>query len=220
MDLHFFDRKAEYSVVERKLPHRLQAGVICFATWRTDDSIPLAVLEAWRHERRQWLRQHGINPLASDWRRLLQQLDIETQAEFYRHFSKRWHDELDACHGDCLLRDRSIAEIVGKSLLHFDGDRYELTDFTVMPNHVHLLAAFPVEERMLEQFESWKHFTAREINRRMGNSGRFWQQDGFDHLVRSAEQFEHFRRYIATNGTRSKLPPTDYLHYSKPLDAC
>jgi REP element-mobilizing transposase RayT len=89
-----------------------------------------------------------------------------------------------------------------------------------MPNHVHLLPAFPVEERMLEQFESWKHFTAREINRRMGNSGRFWQQDGFDHLVRSAEQFEHFRRYIATNGTRSKLPPTDYLHYSKALDAC
>ncbi len=56
---------------------------------------------------------------------------------------------------------------------------------------------------MLEQFESWKHFTARSINRKLGNRGRFWQQDGFDHLVRSVEQFEHFRRYIANNGIKS-----------------
>jgi len=114
MDLHFFDRQSNYTVIERKLPHWVQPGVVCFITWRTNDSIPAAVLEQWRNERRMWLRQH-------------------------------------------------------------------------------------------------------QINRRLGIRGRFWQQDGFDHLVRSAEQFEHFRRYIARNGIKAKLSPSDYLHYSKSI---
>ncbi len=217
MDLHFFDRQSDYTVIERKLPHWVQPGVVCFITWRTDDSIPPTVLEEWRHERRMWLRPHQINPLASDWRRQLQGLDSPAQTEFYQHFSLRWHNELDKCHGACTLRDRSNAEIIANSLHHFDGDRYELTDFVVMPNHIHLLAAFPAEDSMLAQCESWKHDTAHQINHRLGTSGRFWQQDGFDHLVRSLEQFEHFRRYIARNGIKAKLSSSDYLRYSKPM---
>src|SRR5262249_42572849 len=92
---------------------------------------------------------------------------------------------------------------------------YDLTDFVVMPNHVHLLAAFPDETTMLEQCESWKHFTATRINRRLGQKGRFWQQDGFDHLVRSSEQFQHFRHYIADNPRRAHLNRGDFVHYSK-----
>ncbi len=43
MELHFFDPHTEFTVIERKLPHRLQAGVLCFATWRTEQHIPRAV---------------------------------------------------------------------------------------------------------------------------------------------------------------------------------
>ena len=217
MDLHFFDRNTEFTVIERRLPHWVQPGVLCFVTWRTDDSIPASVLEEWRQERRQWLRQHGINPISRRWRQQLQSLDIEAQTDFDQHFSKRWHEELDACHGACVLGEHSNAEIVSKSLRYFDGDRYELTDFIVMPNHVHLLVVFRAENPMLAQCESWKHFTAHQINQSLGTSGRFWQQDGFDHLVRSVEQFEHFRRYIARNGIEAGLSPSEYLHYSKPL---
>jgi len=83
------------------------------------------------------------------------------------------------------------------------------TDFVVMPNHVHLLAAFPDEGSMLAQCESWKHYTATKINRFLGRSSRFWQQDGFDHLVRSVEQFEYLRAYIADNPRRAHLPPAN-----------
>ena len=99
--------------------------------------------------------------------------------------------------------------------MHFDGDRYEMTDFVVMPNHVHLLAAFSTDQAMVAQCESWKHFTATQINRTLGVDGRFWQQDGFDHLVRSVEQFEHFQRYIALNPTKVNLNEIEYRHYSK-----
>ena len=79
MDLHFFDRNSEYTVIERRLLHRVQAGVVCFVTWRTDDSIPASVLEDWRQERRDWLLRHGINPISRNWRQQLQLLDNEAQ---------------------------------------------------------------------------------------------------------------------------------------------
>ena len=86
-----------------------------------------------------------------------------------------------------------------------------------MPNHVHVLVAFPDEESLLKQCESWKHFTATKINRRIGSSGRYWQQDGFDHLLRSDVQFEYLRNYIADNPVKAKLKPDEFLHFSKDL---
>jgi len=113
------------------------------------------------------------------------------------------------------LSKPELAEVVANSLMKFDGDRYLLTDFVIMPNHVHLLAAFPDEESMLSQCEAWKHFTATQINRALGTKGRFWQQDGFDHLVRSEEQFLTLRRYIEENPVHAKLSSGEFIHYAK-----
>jgi type I restriction enzyme R subunit len=217
IQLRTFDRRAEVAVFRRELPHWSQPGTVAFITWRTDDSIPADVLRQWRADRLAWLSQHGIDGLAGDWRLGFERLAEAEQNEFSRRFSDRWHDELDAGHGACVLRRPALAQIVADSLQHFDGERYDLTDFVVMPNHVHLLAAFPDEAGMLEQCESWKHFQATRINRILGRKGRFWQQDDFDHLVRTEAQFHYLRRYVAENGPRARLNPTEYRHYSKPL---
>ncbi|HEX5444385.1 MAG TPA: transposase, partial [Pirellulales bacterium] len=113
--------------------------------------------------------------------------------------------------------DAECATIVSKSLRHFDGQRYVLLDFVIMPNHVHLLAAFPGEDVMLAQCESWKHYLATQINRRLGRKGRFWEQDAFDHLVRSDEQFTYLRRYIAENPRNARLGPAEFQYYSRRL---
>lgn len=215
MELHFFDRKSEYSVIERRLPHWTQPGVVCFITFRTHDSMPKQVVQSWRDERNMWLRKHDIDPDSPNWSKQLRALGKGNQKEFYRTFSTRWHDHLDTCHGACVLKQPELATIVGDSLKFADGDRYDLTDFVVMPNHVHLLASFFDEEGMLKQCESWKHWTARQINLALGQKGRFWQQDGFDHLVRSEEQFLHFRRYIQRNPIKAGLVDGEFLHYSK-----
>ena len=52
----------------------------------------------------------------------------------------------DALHGASVLRQRPLAKIVAHSLRHFDGERHAPGDSVVMPNHVHLLAAFQTEE--------------------------------------------------------------------------
>ncbi|MBI5395907.1 MAG: transposase [Verrucomicrobia bacterium] len=214
--MRFFDPYDRIAIIGRKLPHWSQAGTICFITWRTHDSIPKAVLEEWLADRDRWLVSHGILPSMPDWNARLAQLSPALIAEFHNTLSARWQDSLDACHGECVLRRPELAEIVSKSLLHFDGDRYAMLDFVVMPNHVHLLATFSDEEAMLAQCESWKHFMATQINKRLGGSGRFWQQDAFDHLVRHEAQFERLRQYIAENPSKAKLKAGEFVHYSNP----
>jgi putative transposase len=215
--LHAFDPHAEFTIVERKLPHWQQAGAVCFLTFRTFDSLPQSVLRQWHAERDDWLERHGIGPNQRDWREQLERLPRPVRGEFTRIFSERWHRHLDDGHGACMLRQPPLAKIVANSLLHFDDDRYLLTDFVVMPNHAHILAAFIDEDGMLDQCESWKHYTAGEINRQLGTSGRFWQQDGFDHLVRSEEHFGKFRRYIADNPKKAGLKAGEFVHYSRAL---
>lgn len=201
-------------IVERRLPHWSQAGAVCFITWRTADSMPKAVVDKWYADRTAWLQRYGINPEHRDWRRQFLQKDPQAAREFLDHFWNRWQDDLDCCHGACVLRQSELAQIVRDSLLHFDGDRYLMLDFVVMPNHIHMLAAFPDEDAMVAQCESWKHFTATQINRRLKQRGRFWQQEAFDHLVRTERQFEYLRRYIANNGAKAGLRPGEYRLYS------
>jgi putative transposase len=213
LQIQVFDPRQDFAVTERRLPHWSQAGTISFLTWRTWDSLPARVLQLWMHERNAWLKRHGIEPAAVDWAAKLQAMGSAALREYQLHVSDRWNDHLDECHGACVLRQSELAKIVADSLLFFDGDRYELTDFVVMPNHVHVLVAFPDETSMLQQCDSWKHFTALKINCAINRKGRFWQQDGFDHLVRSADQFEYLRSYIENNPKRAVLRTGKYVHW-------
>ncbi|HWB12944.1 MAG TPA: hypothetical protein VG826_27210 [Pirellulales bacterium] len=122
-------------------------------------------------------------------------------------------DDLDRGLGACVLRRRAVAQIVSDALRHFDGERYDLGDFVVMPNHVHLLCCLRGATEIQPQCESWKKFSAGKVNRLLGRSGRFWQEESFDHLIRSPEQFEHLRRYVASNPVKAGLSPDEYLHY-------
>jgi putative transposase len=88
-------------------------------------------------------------------------------------------------------------------------------DFVVMPNHVHLLVAFPDADSLEKQQASWLRFTATQINRRINQSGHFWQQEPFDHLVRSLEQYEYLQNYIRDNPAKAKLKPGEYLYYRR-----
>ena len=64
-----------------------------------------------------------------------------------------------------------------------------------MPNHVHLLVTPKVvAARWLAPL---KGFTAHAANELLGAHGRpFWQDESYDHLVRSATEFERIRGYI------------------------
>ena len=49
------------------------------------------------------------------------------------------------------------------SLQHFDGERYELGEFIVMPNHVHAIVATIGGHQLSAILHSWKSFSAKRI---------------------------------------------------------
>ncbi|OYP38556.1 hypothetical protein CGZ80_01795 [Rhodopirellula sp. MGV] len=205
-----FDPQAPLAISEHYRPHWSQAGAIVFITFRTADSIPYEVLQRWEREKNEWIaRNTGRN---ADWRKVLPELDPRLRHQFKKTFNRLREDFLDTCNGKCVLRQPDFASIVADSLSHFDGKRYRLGDFIVMPNHVHLLASFPSEETMIGQCDSWLHYTAWKINQQLGNKGKFWQQEPFDHLVRSPEQYQYLCNYIRDNGTKANLRSGDFLY--------
>jgi putative transposase len=213
----FFDAEAEFSVSRGHLPHWEQVGTVCFITFRTWDSMPREAIERLHTARAEWLRAKGIDATRPEWKHDVDRLPESDRTAFRRMCSSRWEDALDTGLGACALRAPHAAQIVGDSLSHFDGTRYVLFDFVVMPNHVHLLASFPELGEMRRQCESWKRFIATRLNRLLGRTGRFWEDEAFDHLVRSEAQFEHLRDYIAANPARAGLRSGEFVHYSKPL---
>ena len=115
------------------LPHFDKPNVTQFVTFRLADSFPAE--------------------LRSEWAALLEieeERDRRTQLEAY----------LDRGRGRCELRRTDITALMEDALLHFDGQRYQLRAWVVMPNHVHVL--FHVNEvPMSEIVESWKSFSAK-----------------------------------------------------------
>jgi REP element-mobilizing transposase RayT len=215
MQFEFFDPQGEVTITYRRLPHWDQPGVMCFITWRTVDSIPGEVLQRWRAERGAWLRRHEIDPLAADWRERLRHLPVAARRDYHERFTSRWMECLDECHGACVLRRPEFAAVVAESLLHQDGQEYAVSDFVVMPNHVHVLAQFRSQGDMKHCCQNWKHYTARQINQLRAITGHFWQAESFDHLVRSPEQLEYLRGYVARNPAVAGLKAGEYRHFRK-----
>ena len=179
--------------------------------------MPREVVERFLDARNQWLRTRGIDALRPNWERALTRPRPEELTQFRRFCSSRWGDSLDASFGSCPLRAPACSALVSESLAHFDGERYVLFDYVVMPNHVHVLASFPELGAMRKQCASWKHYTAVRLNRLLGRSNRFWEEESFDHLARSDAHFERLRDYIADNPPKANLRGHEFLHYSRPL---
>ena len=199
----FFTPNTQTDTHQRNLPHWQQGEVWFFVTWRLADSVPQTKLMDWEREKRIWLLHHP-----KPW-------DGATVIEYRERFPQRFEEWLDQGSGSCLLREPQNAQIVANALLHFDGLRYEMASFVVMPNHVHALLRPLGENQIPAILKSWKSFTAREINRRMGRAGSLWQQEYWDRLVRSEEHFRKFAAYIAENPAKAKLRVGEFILHAK-----
>ena len=137
-----------------------------------------------------------------------------TPSRFIEPF-EQW---LDRGIGSCLLRDRENRQIVESALLFFDGDRYQLGTFVLMPNHVHVLFR-PLGKHALSGIvQSWKRHTARQINQRENRTGTaLWQPEYFDRLIRSQEHFAYVESYIRKNP--KQLASDEFTLYSPPSES-
>ena len=119
--------------------------------------------------------------------------------------SKKIEAYLDAGHGECTLSKPEIALMLVHALKTFDGERYVLHDWVVMPNHVHLLIEPRGEYGLSDILHSVKSYTATEANRILGRKGEFWQHESYDRLLRNQDEFERALNYVQQNPVKAKL---------------
>jgi len=189
----------------RRLPHWTQGGATYFITFRLADSLPQAKLDELEHLRAQWEHHHPEPRSDEDWQ------------QFYRENMQRVDDWLDAGSGECWLRDKACAGIVTRAMHHFDGERYFLSSYCVMPNHVHLTVQPFMGHDPSEVLKSWKGFTARQINTHLGRTGTVWEQESYDTLIRDTAHLWKVLRYIGKNPARAHLPEDRWVRWVNPL---
>ena len=184
---HFFSRFAEAAVHTRNLPHWAANATLIFITYRLADSMPADKLRAWQTERDEWLRFHP-----EPW-------DEATTREYYDTFPGKLDEMLDAGYGSCVLAREDCRRIVVENLLHFNGKRYNLHSFVVMPNHVHVLMEIANREELPKIVHGWKSYTSNRINEAIVGSGGVWQREYYDRLIRDAAHYANTVEYIRKN---------------------
>lgn len=192
----FFTPLDNIQIHERNLPHWQQDQKYYFVTWRLADSLPADLMHGWNLEADAWLKARP-HPLSD-----------KDAAEYHRLFSDRIEKELDAGRGECILRDPACAHIVASAMHHFDGQRYHLISFVVMPNHVHVLFRITQDEDLVKVIHSWKSFTAHEINKVRKTEGTVWQDEYLDRIVRDEEHLHKLVNYIQRNPEKAGLKGT------------
>ena len=173
------------------LPHFDEPNTIQFITFRLADSMPQSVLQAYAEA--------------------LERGEITEREQW-----KRIENYLDRGHGACWLKTPAIASMVDSALRYFDGKRYRLIAWCVMPNHVHALAEMWEDHPLEEVVHSWKSYTAHQANKTLGRSGRFWQPEGFDRFMRSTKHLLRTLEYIENNPGTAGLAeqPEDWPYSS------
>ena|SRR5437773_8331865 len=162
------------------LPHFDAGEVFQSITFRLQDSMPQTLLETWRRE-------------------LAREDDFEDRLRY------RVEGYLDRGYGACYLSDERIANLTQSALLHFDDERYRLSAWVVMPNHVHLLIAPCAGYSLSAIMHSLKSFTSQKANEILRRKGKFWFEDYFDRYIRNAKHFEDAVAYIESNPVRAGL---------------
>ena len=160
------------------LPH-FDAGEVPQAiTFRLAGSIPAALLREWREE----LKLARIAPrmVADEERRRIEEF-------------------LNRGIGPAWLADPRIANLIEHAFLFFDGERYRLHAWVVMPNHVHVVITPLANFSLTGIVSSWKSFTAKQANVMLGRGGVFWQEDYFDRFIRDERHFAAAIHYAEEN---------------------
>jgi type I restriction enzyme R subunit/putative DNA methylase len=162
------------------LPHFDAPGTVQFVTFRLADSLPQSKLREIERE---------LVEIPSG------KIDAERR--------KKVESWLDAGLGSCALKHPKVAVLMQETLLKWDGDRYRLLAWCIMPNHVHVLVETKSELSKIVQ--SWKSFTGRWAMAKNAELGlgvpgtAFWMREYWDRFIRDEQHFEKVRAYIENN---------------------
>ena len=169
----------------RRLPHWEIEGAWYYLTLRLYGSISQAVFNTWQIEaeqkRQSLIRKYG---------RLSPQLERAISYEQIRKAERYLDSQIHVRY----LEHPLAAEAFVNNLERGTEKLYRLGPWVVMPNHAHLILTPQLDERnepirLARILQHVKGASALEINRILKRSGRLWQREYFDRIIRSMTDF-------------------------------
>ena len=117
------------------------------------------------------------------------------------------------------LTRSTMADTVARCIEHDRDLLYDLHCWVLMPDHMHMIIRplcrdsgyVPVPEIM----QSWKSASAHRINRMLGRTGPFWQDEYYCHIIRSRQAYAKLCHYVRMNPVKAGLVqhPDDWEWY-------
>jgi putative transposase len=109
-----------------------------------------------------------------------------------------------------LIIPETLRSMVLDCCLRPNTNMYELHTAVVMPDHLHLLLTPRRDDTgwpysIPDIARAIKGPSAKWLNRALGRQGRVWQEECFDHVLRSDESFTEKIEYILNNPVRAGL---------------
>ncbi|MCX7827537.1 MAG: hypothetical protein N2689_18565, partial [Verrucomicrobiae bacterium] len=91
-----------------------------------------------------------------------------------------------------LIEPALARALLDSARFYHERQQWHARLFLLMPDHLHALLVFPMEARMGEVIRNWKRFHARRHDVR-------WQENFFDHRLRSEDEQTERYHYILNN---------------------
>jgi putative transposase len=87
-----------------------------------------------------------------------------------------------------------------------DRHGWAIGRYVIMPEHVHFFCSAELGAKALPTFmQAWKQWTSKRAARELNLSGTVWQEEFFDHVLRSSESYSQKWDYVKENPVRAGL---------------
>jgi REP element-mobilizing transposase RayT len=213
------DKKEIQNHCRNYLPH-IENQRYQMITYRLYDSVPQEVIEQWKREVEVGVGVRASSPLCNaDAAIGTQASSLPNQRAGSPHSNSKEREKLvmidkyeDSGVGQCFMRDDRVAQIVKDTLFYYDGKKYKIIAWCIMPNHVHILISLLKTVSLSEIIHSWKSYSANQINKLLNRTGQVWMMEYFDRYIRDYDHFEKVVNYIHNNPVKAGLvkSPSEY----------
>ena len=175
------------------LPHWVVESGRYAVTFRCAGSLPYSV-ERQMEEQRRLLSDHAPESEAA----------MESRRQFFRILDAY----LDQGTGFAPFLDKDLCVDFSNWLQGYAHEGLRLSDFVIMPNHLHLITQ-PLHLETVDAFRDvWARFKGRSsrfLNQKIQRSGSFWQSYGYDRWIRNESELARWKTYLQRNPVKAGL---------------
>jgi putative transposase len=120
-----------------------------------------------------------------------------------------------------LQSERNAMLLIDVLRVNVAAGRFQLHDFVIMPDHLHLLMTLPGEMTIEKALQLIKGGFSYRLKKEFGYEGEIWQRGFFEVRINNEQSFSRHREYIVQNPVKAGLVataeqyPYSYTYLSK-----